>query len=641
MKFKFCFLLLNLTVIATLAQDIKSAGDRFFFQYNYEQAAREYEKEKTETKLTNQQFLNLAESYFNTANYKKAWDVYKMIYESESSITPYHFNKMLRSLSRNSGIEEMNKFLMNDSILEESSWIENAKFNYDMSVKKETSIVNYNVFNLSENSSEADFSPTFYKDKLLFTSARNETIKKRKKNSDNSYLNILVGKIDDTGEVLNVNSFSGIPKGNFHEATPHYSAELDKIFYVLSNEVDGELIFDSSGKNALAIGRVNSDNKFNFILKDLSTSFYYPFYDAKSQRLYFAANFSDSYGGTDIYYVSTNQGQIMSAPINLGPQVNTPGNEISPYIFEDGLYFSSDVFYGYGGMDIYKSNLNDDRTPGVPINLGEGINSKADDFGFIVRNDNKSGLEGYFSSNREGGKGKDDIYGFKVAEKPKLNTIVLQGKTVNPKTGIVIGNVAIKVMGEDNRILKELVSAENGLYRIELPWQEKITVIATKKKHSTYKQFFLEDKVKGKKQTNIFLDYVDDFIEDKEGKKVLKLNKFIFRTKSYVLTPEIKTELDKAIVIIKKFPEFNLQIESHTDSKGGASHNFKVSQRRADAIKEYLITNGVPSKNILYTIGYGEDHILNKCVNGVYCIDYFHAENRRCLLVVLNYNELY
>jgi len=641
MKFKLCFFFLNIMVFTVFAQDVKSAGDRFFFQYKYAQAIEAYEQEKTKEILTNQQYLNLAESYFTIGNYQKAWEVYRMILDSDSIITPYHFNKMLRSLSKIEGVASMHDFLKNDSILLESSWIENAKFNYDILNKKDVATVNYNVFNLNENSTEADFSPTFYKDKLLFTSGRSESTRKKDKNNSNPYLNILVGKIDLTGDLLNVNSFAGIPKGNFHEATPHYSAELDKIFYVLSNEKDGEMLFDSFGKNALAIGRVDPDGKFNFILKNLSTSFYYPFYDGKSQRLYFAANFSDSYGGTDIYYVSTNQGQIMSAPINMGPQVNTPGNEIAPYVFEGGLYFSSDVFYGYGGMDIYKSNLRGVGSAGVPINLGPGINSTADDFGFIVRNDTKNGLEGYFSSNREGGKGKDDVYGFKLAEKPKLNTIVLEGRTINPNTGVVIGGVNIRVFGEENKVLKELVSEDNGSFAIEVPWQEKITVIANKKKYALYKTYFIAADLKNKKETNLYLDYVDDFVVDREDKKVIDLAKFIFRTKSAQLTPEIKTELDKAVAIIEKFPEFNLKIESHTDSKGGGSSNFKVSQARADAIKKYLIEKGVPSKNILYAIGYGEDHILNQCVNGVYCIDYFHSENRRCLLVVLNYDALY
>ncbi len=102
----------------------------------------------------------------------------------------------------------------------------------------------------------------------------------------------------------------------------------------------------------------------------------------------------------------------MSAPINLGPRINTPGNEVSPFIFENSFYFASDIFYGLGGMDIYKSEIQGDKTFSIPVNLGLGLNSEEDDFGFIIKNNTTEGLTGYFSSNRPEGKGKDDIYGF-------------------------------------------------------------------------------------------------------------------------------------------------------------------------------------------------------------------------------------
>ena len=170
---------------------------------------------------------------------------------------------------------------------------------------------------------------------------------------------------------------------------------------------------------------------FSMVLRDLSTSFYYPFYDAETGKLFFAANFEEGYGGTDIYFIYTNNGQVMSAPINLGPRINSPGNEIAPYIFENSLYFSSDIFYGLGGMDIYRSNIEDGDNFSIPVNLGPTVNSPKDDFGFIMRNDG-DGLLGYFSSNRDGGKGKDDIYGFKVAQKPGLQTISLRGTISKP-----------------------------------------------------------------------------------------------------------------------------------------------------------------------------------------------------------------
>ncbi|MEN8790044.1 MAG: OmpA family protein, partial [Flavobacteriaceae bacterium] len=99
-------------------------------------------------------------------------------------------------------------------------------------------------------------------------------------------------------------------------------------------------------------------------------------------------------------------------------------------------------------------------------------------------------------------------------------------------------------------------------------------------------------------------------------------------------------ELDKVVAIVSQFPQLQLRIESHTDSRGGSSTNFRVSQARADAIQKYLQDNGVPSSNILYAVGYGEDKIINQCKNGVYCLDFLHRQNERQLIVILNYNLL-
>src|SRR5690606_12928807 len=119
--------------------------------------------------------------------------------------------------------------------------------------------------------------------------------------------------------VSNMQPFDQVARSSFHKATPFYSESLNSVFYVLSNTQNGELAFDPNGKNALAIGKQNLDGPFQLLLKDLSTSFYYPFYDEASGKLYFAADFGDGYGGTDIYFVHTNSGQVMSSPINLGP----------------------------------------------------------------------------------------------------------------------------------------------------------------------------------------------------------------------------------------------------------------------------------------------------------------------------------
>ncbi|MEC7264851.1 MAG: OmpA family protein [Bacteroidota bacterium] len=457
------------------------------------------------------------------------------------------------------------------------------------------------------------------------------------------YFNLYGSTLQPDGQITAIQPFDQVTSSSFHKATPYYSTKLNSVFYVLSNTQNGEMTFDDNGKNALAIGMQRIGGAFQLLLKDLSTSFYYPFYDDATGKLYFAADFEDGYGGTDIYFVYTTNGQVMSAPINLGPRINSPGNEIAPFVFEDSFYFASDVFYGLGGMDIYKANIEKEGF-GIPINLGNGINTEYDDFGFVIRNEGE-GLLGYFASNRPGGKGKDDLYGFKVDEKPGLKTITFKGKVVKPYgRGEAVAKAIVRLRDASGQMLSETYSDEEGNYRLEIPWIDTVVLESTADRYSTFKKRFSEDDLKELQNSdafNIALELYDDLVEEKEGQKVVKLDKFYFANSATQLTPEIDAQLDKVVSFMNAFPDAQLRIETYTDSRGGSSTNFTLTQGRSDAIKKYLVSKGVPATSILYSIGYGEDKILNNCTNGVFCIETLHKQNQRSLIVVLNDNVLF
>lgn len=648
MNHRIVIILIAFVTAFSFSQEKKSKADIQYFGFAYSSAIEEYKKEQIKKPLSNQQTLNLADSYFKIGKYEEASKEFINVLKKDSTISSHYFNKMLQSLSKTDEKEKVATFFKTGKDKFSGELIENATFNFELLKDRSIQQLDFEVFNLNGNSSQSDFSPSFYENRLLFTSGRPKKKQKIYGPSGEGYLNLYVSKIGDTGNFTTDPAvLKGIPDSDFHKATPYYSKVLNKLFYVLSNQENGKLMFDEKGKNTLAIGLANvSDGpyrSFNYLLKDLSTSFYYPFYEGDSQRLYFAANFEDSYGGTDIYYVNTNYGRIMSAPVNLGPRVNSPGNEIAPFIFENCLYFSSDVFYGIGGMDIYKTNMQsrEENTFSIPVNLGEGINSKEDDFGFIIRNEG-DGLLGYFSSNRKGGKGNDDIYGFKVDEKPGLKTIALKGVVAKLKGGKAIDEAVVKFFDVEGNLLKEAYSNEEGKYQLEIPWNETIVLDISKEKYSSFKQTLTGEELENiqLQALNINLTFLGDVVVEKEGQSVIKLDKFYFaRTKSEI-TIEIAQELSKVVDAVKKFPELQLRIESHTDSRGGGSTNFRLSQNRSDAIKQYLLKNGVSSSNILYSIGYGETKILNNCKNGVYCINLLHQKNERSLVVVLNYNIL-
>nr|WP_299073749.1 OmpA family protein [uncultured Allomuricauda sp.] len=625
------------------AQNKKSKGDDYFFQYDYQKAISAYELDLTEGAISKQQFVNLADAYFHINNFEKASEIYLSVYNKDTVMSNHRLNKMLQSLSKTANKERLGEFLQNMSPRFQREFLENFEFNTQLlegsNVSEE---MDFQIFNLNGNSAQSDFSPSFYGGKLLFSSGRLPDTKKRYAPAGEGYLNIYEAGLQSDGQILTAQPFSEIANSDFHKATPYYSKELRSVFYVLSNTEDGELSFDDNGKNALAIGMQVKDGRFQLLLKDLSTSFYYPFYDEKTERLYFSANFDEGFGGTDIYFVHTNRGQIMSAPINLGPRINSAGNEIAPYIFENSFYFSSDVFYGLGGMDVYRSNIDGD-TFSIPINLGRGINSSDDDFGLIMRNEG-DGLLGYFSSNRAEGKGKDDLYGFKVDKKPGLKTITIKGTVVkNKRKSGFVDKAAVRLWNVNGEMLTETFSDNEGNYRLEVPWEKELVLESSKERYSMFTKRFTQEELEGVENIDydIEVSAYDDLVEKKEGQAVVKLKKFFFGRNGTQLTPEIETELDKVVAFVKNFPSVQLRIETYTDSRGGNSTNFRLTQDRSNAIKKYLVQQGVPSSNIIYSIGYGEDKILNNCTNGVFCLEMLHQQNQRSLIVVLNDNVLF
>ena len=626
-----------------LSQDIQSEADRYFYSYAYEDAINAYQKQMQQGKLiTDDQRLNLADAYFRTKRYNEASKIYLEINKKDSIISDNRFNTMLQSLAMTSEKERVKAFMNSRANRLAGELIENAEFNYDLLDTDETDSSGFFVYAFKENSPQADIAPTFYKSNLLFSSSRKARSQKVYGPSGDSYFDIYEATNSKDGSSIEISPFARIPNSEFHKTTPYYSENTGNTYYVLSNTEDKNLAFDEKGKNALSIGMVGDNGVFRFLLKDLSTSFYYPFYDEGSGRLYFSANFKDSYGGTDIYYVNTNNGQVMSQPVNLGPRINSPGNEIAPYVFNNSLYFSSDVFYGLGGMDVYRTNILADKSFSIPVNLGKGINTKYDEFGFIIKEVKNAGFSGYFSSNRPGGKGGDDIYGYSIAEKPGLRTLIFKGDVVKTPYDQPVAGASVVIRDAEGKILKQTTSGADAMFQLEMPYKAVVSLEVSKEGFSTFYETYNPKSLQEleKSAMNIELSSITDIVKEEEGKMVLDLNNFFFTSGQSNLTSGITIELDKVVDIIKQFPKLKFRIETHTDSRGSRSSNQKISQRRSDTIKAYLVENGVPFENITGSKGYGEDQIINNCSDGVYCLDFLHKQNLRTLFVVENFEGL-
>ena len=177
---------------------------------------------------------------------------------------------------------------------------------------------------------------------------------------------------------------------------------------------------------------------------------------------------------------------------------------------------------------------------------------------------------------------------------------------------------------------------------MEIPYTDVVTLKISKEGFSTFTETYNPKGLQEleKNPLKVPLSSIGDIVKEEEDKTVIKVKDFYFESGKSNLNPTITAELDKVVDAVAKFPDIRFAIETHTDSRGGQSSNQRLSEQRSDAIKAYLLGNGVPSENITAARGFGEDRLVNKCSDGVYCLDFLHQQNLRTLFIVENVEEL-
>jgi outer membrane protein OmpA-like peptidoglycan-associated protein len=343
-----------------------------------------------------------------------------------------------------------------------------------------------------------------------------------------------------------------------------------------------------------------------------------PAFSPDGRTLYFASNRKGGYGGTDLYAAQIDSRGRFSRVRNLGPEINTPGNEMFPYVAEDGkLYFASDGHPGFGSLDLFVVNRTGGKT--TIENLGEPVNSSADDFGiFLFRPD-----RGFFTSNREGGKGDDDIYTF-VNEDPNLKVVnyYLAGITYTPdKDGNlqILPNTKVSLVDQEGSILQDYVTGNDGKFLFRVYENEDYNLIGEAEGYLTKRQPWSS---KGKSVdpatlkelvTNITFDTV--VVLDKiEINKIFVLENIYYDFNKYDINPAAARELDKLAQILIDNPEIKIELSSHTDSVDTEEYNMWLSQKRAESAVNYLVRKGI-SPDRMIAKGYGESRPIARNTN--------------------------
>ncbi len=343
-----------------------------------------------------------------------------------------------------------------------------------------------------------------------------------------------------------------------------------------------------------------------------------PAFSPDGRTLYFSSNRKGGYGGLDLYSAQMDSRGRFGKVKNLGPDINTAGDELFPYVAESGkMYFSSDGHPGYGMLDIFVVNRVNGRT--VIENLGQPINSTSDDFGMYLFKPDR----GFFTSNREGGKGDDDIYTF-INEDPNLRVVnyYLQGITYTTKpdsSRVILPDTKVTLIDARGNVMQDFTTGNDGKFLFRVYENENYSLTGETDGYIVKRQPFttsgksvplesLKDLV-----TNITLDTV--MVLDKLQKDVVfRLNNIYFEYDKWDITKEAGTELDKLVELLNDNPEIKIEMGSHTDSIGTVAYNIGLSQRRAESTVKYLISKGIEPARLVAK-GYGKSKPIARNTN--------------------------
>lgn len=625
-----------------LAQGNAAKAKEFYQMLNFPEAINSYEKhiEKLKAEKPDLEVItNLANSYYFTSNYSKARIWYDKIYQMQGDgMSEDVFIRYFNCYRINQDYDRAND-LIKTYYARNQQRIKTFGYQRKLIDSLESNVGS--IVNLQINTDKADFGTVFYGKDVIFSSTRvsTESGNSTYEWNDQPYLNVYVATQNrNNGQLSNEKGFLDNLNSDFHDACLAFSKDLQTVYFSrnMLNKKE-KLATDQAGisnvqimKGTISGNQVVDISSLNFNGKDYSCG--QPMVTPDGKYLIFASNMPGGYGETDLYIAEIFSDGGTNSPINLGPTINTPGREMFPSMSGDTLFFASDAFYGFGGLDIYASVMKGTTNFSIPENLGEPINSNYDDFAYTLRSEDRTG---YFSSNRKGGKGDDDIYWFNLIEIKQF--IDFSGLVLSKNDNAIIPNADVKLYDAFNDLILETKSNDKGEFEMELPCNAQFTAVFSKPEYSTESLKISTPEKKGTSEGNdVRLTSFASIVEKEDGMEKIKVEPIYFEYNKWDITPQAIVELDKILFAMEKFPSIKIKIESHTDSRGSDSYNLKLSDSRAKSTMEYLISKGIAPERIESAMGYGETKPKNKCRNGVKCSEEEYFINRRSDFIVIS-----
>ncbi len=618
-------------------------GNKLFEKYAYDNAIKYYLRAVERDEQSVDLFANLADSYYQNADMENAviWYEALMNHDLASVKGEYYFRY-------SQALKAIGEYTKSDLWLERladlnanDSRASSLKYDPNYLEEIEAQSSRFEINPVSVNTKFSDFATGFGDRGAIFSSSRDEGVAQKitHKWTGLPFLQLYSAKISKDGNLVNAQKLEGDFNDKYNESSVVITNDSTTMYFTRNSYNDGYQK-DKAGIIRLKLYKATKKgNSWKDIVElpfnSTEYSVAHPALSPDNTLLYFASDMPGTHGLSDIYVVDVNSDGAYSDPLNLGDQINTEGRDTFPYISKNGdLYFASDGHLGLGGLDVFVCiDPNDPKKDNI-YNVGRPINSKKDDFAFVIDDDTSLG---YFTSNRAGGRGSDDIYRLRQLE--PLNTTcetLVAGTVVNKETGEIIPDASVVIYNDKSQTVKDLKSDENGEFSFMLDCgEEAFTAIGTKE---TFKQgteaFMIEGKDAEVKLT-LELEPEDTIVEvGQDLGKILDLNPIYFDFDRSFIRADARVELEKVIAYMNEYPTIKVDVRSHTDSRAPDNYNMSLSERRNKSTREYLVNRGISSSRLTGR-GYGETQHVNECSNGVKCSEEQHQLNRRSEFIVV------
>lgn len=596
-------------------------ADKLFNRFEYLDAAAEYQRLVEDGKQDPYVYRQLAESHYNVFNSKEAVRWYAKATETDQDAeTYYRYAQMLKAEGQYEAANaQMRKFAAK-APGDERAAIFLKDPDYLPRLRSQAKLFDAKPMEL--NSEKADFGAVLSGDDILyFASARNGA-KRTYGWNEEPYLDLYQSVRNPDGTYAQPTPVSGV-NSRWHDGPAGLSADGNTMYFssesFLEKQYEKEKVNrDRLKKSQVYLFRATRNGgswekvtPLPFNGKDFSTGNASLSKDGKT--LYFASNRPGSVGGTDIWKVSVGDDGTYGEPQNLGRGINTEGEENFPYITEGNrLYFASQGRKGFGGYDVFVSDMGG---TGEARNLGAPVNTNKDDFAFTYSDAKKVG---FFSSNRDG---NDNIY---LAT--PVCSVELIAMVRDAKTGAPLADAKVSILDERRNVIESRQSDAGGQVAYTVDCGKAFTIQASREGYEGG-TFPVKPSQGGRVEVPADLQPIETIV----GPEAVTLNEIYFEYDRSNVTREGAFELDKLVQAMGKYPDMVIMVKSHTDSRGSDPYNMSLSERRAKATVQYILSKGIKRERISGK-GYGESEPKVACTE---CTEQQHAQNRRSEFVIV------